>query len=92
MATSDIIQICIVVLAVAVNVGIQLRGQQEVSKNIGELKQLCERIDREKVDKELHAEVVKRIDGELGAVRTDAQSTRHALRNLEQRVPFPPRG
>lgn len=89
MGTSDIIQICIVVLAVAVNVGIQLRGQQETQKNIGELKELIQQIDRDKLDKELHVEVVRRIDGELGGLKEGVSSVRHGLRNLEQRVPFP---
>ncbi len=82
-----IVSICSIILMGAINAGIMLKGQRIVEITLSEIKASLLLLDKDKIDKELHNEVVRRIDGELGAVRGDVSSVRHQVRNVEQRLP-----
>ena len=94
----DALQIAAIVLAAGINIGIILRSQRTLTDMLNDLKSQVASIDDEKVSKEVHAEVIRRIDGDvtglghrfnadLGLVRGEVSSVRHSVRNLEQRVP-----
>jgi hypothetical protein len=76
-----------IIIMGAINAGIMVKGQRIVELTLSEIKASLLLLDKEKLDKELHSEVVRRIDGELGSVRGDVSNVRHQIRNVEQRLP-----
>ncbi len=86
-----------------ITIGMVRQGQKDFAAR---LELIADSVDR-KLSIDVHAEVVKRIDGEIagvrsdvtgvrgevGSLRGDVSSVRHSVRNLEQsRMPLPRRG
>lgn len=81
--TYALLSIAAIVVSSGITIGIMLRGQRAVESSLEDLKEKIEKLDDKKLDREVHVEVVRRLDGDLSRI---GQQVAYETVGLKQEV------